>query len=441
LDKLEYLYISGTPLESLPESIGQLKNLWYLKITEGALKSLPMSIGKLEKLRELYLSNNQIELLPLEIGELKNLQKLLLDRNLLAYLPSEICNLSLLERLNINENKLQRFPDEFSKLCSLNVLDARRNGLTSLPESFGQCEKLEYVNLEENNLTSLPKSMGYSKIKTFNLNKNKFETLPYILWPLETLEDLKLEDNQLSDSEKQLVKRDLNTLRDYFKQRSCMSIFVSHAVVDYEPYHLANLANYLEAKSEVYDVLLCEQDLSGNIDEFMDKNVPISDIVFFLGTNKSVFNSVDCAHELELSRKYKIPILSMKGTDVSWVDITSINLKQDPGIDYNPQEFLKVCEQIYENIKQFHKDHPLYKIKKVEEADVSTTLPTTINWNTYMGLLEEIVESDRLRQFHESKKNEIVTLISQLKSGSINDAYFMMQVSQLYSQWLMMREI
>ena len=95
-----------------------------------------------------------------------------------------------------------------------------------------------------------------------------------------------------------------------------MSIFVSHAVVDYEPYKLASLADYLETKPEVYDVLLCEQDLSGNIDEFMDKNVPISDIIFFLGTNKSIFNSVDCANELEISRKYEVPVLSLKGTDV-----------------------------------------------------------------------------------------------------------------------------
>ena len=67
----------------------------------------------------------------------------------------------------------------------------------------------------------------------------------------------------------------------------------------------AALGEYLEAKPEVYDVLLCEQDLSGNIDEFMDQNVPISDVIFFLGTNKSVFNSVDCAHELNSRKNIK----------------------------------------------------------------------------------------------------------------------------------------
>ena len=273
------------------------------------------------------------------------------------------------------------------------------------------------------------------------MNKNKFETLPYVLWPLETIEDLKLEDNPLSESEKQLSKRDLDTLRDYFKQRSCMSIFVSHAVVDYEPYQLAKLADFLEAKPEVYDVLLCEQDLSGNIDDFMDKNVPISDVVFFLGTNKSVFNSVDCAHELELSNKYKVPILSMKGNDVSWADMISIGLQQEPGINYSPQEFERVCEQLYEYVNQFHKEHQLYKIKKLEETEETIAIPTTIDWDTFIGILEDIVESDRLRQFHESKKNEIVGFLTQLKNGSIDDANFIMQISQLYSQWIMMRQI
>jgi len=116
----------------------------------------------------------------------------------------------------------------------------------------------------------------------------------------------------------------------------------------------------------------------------------------------------------------------------------SIGLKQEPGIDYSPQEFERVCEQIYEYVKQFHKEHPLYKIKKVEEAEEIVIVPITIDWDTFLGILEGIVESDRLRQFHESKKNEIGNLVSQLKNGSIDDANFMMQMSQLFTQWIMM---
>jgi hypothetical protein len=415
--------------------------MWYLVVSNGKLKTLPSTIGKLEKLKELHLASNEIERLPTEIGELKSLEKLVLKNNQLISLHPAICNLGSLKELNVEENVLVSFPDCFDKMISLVTLHASKNNLSSLPESIGRCENLETIYLDDNDLESLPKSMGTSKIKHLYLRKNKFDELPYVLWPLDVLETFLFEDNPLSEEEKQMVKRDMDTLRDYLKQRASMAIFVSHAVIDYEAYQLAALGEYLEAKPEVYDVLLCEQDLSGNIDDFMDQNVPISDVVFFLGTNKSVFNSVDCTHELELSEKHKVPVLPMKGTDVSWEDINSVGLSQPPGIVYDPQDFERVCEQIYEYVKQFYAQNRIFKVKRKEEIEITIALPTEIDWDIFIGMVEKILESDRLRQFHANKKNELAGLISQLKSGTIDDANFIMQISQLYSQWLMMQQI
>ncbi|MFX1499909.1 MAG: leucine-rich repeat domain-containing protein, partial [Promethearchaeota archaeon] len=439
LRKLVYLDIRGTPLESLPDSIGQLINIWHLRVTNGKLKKLPASIGKLEKLKELNLEGNEIESLPIEMGDLKSLEKLTLDKNKLTNLPSELCNLSTLKTLDISDNFLVSLPDYFDRMTSLSGLSANRNNLTSIPSSLGSCESLRSISFTENQIETLPDSIGSSNIRTISLKSNKFKTLPYMLWPLETLENFDIEDNPLSEEEKQIIKRDMDTLRDYLKQRASMAIFISHAVVDYEPYKLAALGEYLENKPEVYDVLLCEQDLSGNIDDFMDQNVPISDVVFFLGTNKSVFNSVDCVHELELSRKYCVPVLPMKGTDVSWQDITTTGLSQHPGIEYNPQEFERLCEQIYEYVKKLYVEQRIFKIKKVEEKETTIMVPTEIDWDTFINMLEEILDSDRIRQFHSSRKNDLANLITNLKSGTLDDANFMMQFSQLYAQWLMMQ--
>ncbi len=90
------------------------------------------------------------------------------------------------------------------------------------------------------------------KILSYQIeNKNKFEMFPYVLWPVETLTQLELKENPLSGLEQSFTDRDLDFLRDYFKQRSSVAIFVSHAVIDFEPYRLADLADYLEAKKEV----------------------------------------------------------------------------------------------------------------------------------------------------------------------------------------------
>jgi hypothetical protein len=341
---------------------------------------------------------------------------------------------------------LETLPDDFGKLNSLNVLTIRKNELKSLPDTIGHCDKLEFINLHENSLVNLPKSMGTSKVKQLFLPGNKLETLPYELWPLETLEKLDLTNNPLSDFEQSLINRDIDTLRDYFHQRSSMSIFVSHAVIDYEPYKLAALGEYLEAKPEVYKVYLCEQDLSGNIDKFMDDNVPISDMVTFLGTQKSVFNSPDCAHELELSEKYQVPVYSMKGTDVSWPDMVTTGLPENPGLFYDLADFQKVWEQIYTYVQKFDQERSgVYKIKSpelLEEFQPSAMKETVqdLDWDQFYQMLEQIAESDDLRTFHKQHSTALANIVKQLQDGTFDDSNFMVQVFQLYVQWAQMKE-
>ncbi|TFH29925.1 MAG: leucine-rich repeat domain-containing protein [Promethearchaeota archaeon] len=446
LIKITYISIENVPLESIPNSVGQLTELWNLTITQGKLRTVPSSIGNLKKLKEVNLSKNQIDSIPPEFGELTNLKKLDLSNNNLTMLPSEICNLSNLEMIDLTENHLEELPENFGNLKSLNILTVNKNDLNILPESIGLCERLEYMNLKENNISALPKSLGSSNVKFLSLKENKLKNLPYVLWPLKTLETLELDDNPLSEFEHSLIDRDIDTLRDYFHQRSSMAIFVSHAVIDYEPYRLADLGEYLAAKPEIYKVFLCEQDLSGNIDDFMDKNVPISDIVFFLGSKKSVFNSPDCAHELELSKNHTISVFPMKGGDVSWEDMNSIGLYDDPGIIFNPDNFQEMCEQLYENVKKFDQDHSdLYKIKTTElqEEFAPTAMKKSaqvLEWENFYQILEKTVESEDLRIFHKQHTNSLANIVKQLKDGSVNDGDFMVQVLQLYVQWSQTRE-
>jgi len=442
IKKASNFHIENVPLESLPLSFGELTTMRILTITKTNLGALPSTIGKLENMEELNLQKNKIEILPQEIGNLKGLKRLNLEENNLTRLPPQIGNLVKLERLNLNRNNLENLPEEIGSLKSLNMLNLRINNLSNIPSSIAKLEKLEYLNLDENHLSELPKSMGQMKLKQLTLTKNNFTSLPYGLWPLKTLTELKLENNSLGDDEKPLIERDLDTLRDYLKQRSCVSIFISHAVIDYENYQLEDLGKYLESQPEVYDVMLCEQDLSGNIDDFMDKNVPISDLVFFLGTQKSVFNSVDCSHELELCRKYDVPILPLRGNDVTWDDFTSIGLSSSTGIDYDTEHFTNLCEKIYTQVKDFHEKNKLFKVKKVDIAEKTLEIQKSLSfeWKDFLTILEGIIESDNLKIFHKNNINIITNLLEGLKSSNIDEKTFLLQISQLFSSWLMTRE-
>jgi len=131
------LYLSGDEIESLPRSIGQLKNLRDLHVSGRKLKGLPDEIGNLSSLVKLGLGHS-IERLPPSIGQLKNL-----------------------EILDLIGTKLKGLPDEIGGLTSLKDLDVSGNRcIERLPSSIGQCKNLESINVYDSNIFEIPDEVG-----------------------------------------------------------------------------------------------------------------------------------------------------------------------------------------------------------------------------------------------------------------------------------------
>jgi Leucine-rich repeat (LRR) protein len=95
-------------LESLPESIGQLKNLKKLNLRNNKLKKLPESIGQLTKLEKLSLADNNLESLPESIGQMRITVSLDLSGNNLESLPESIEGLTDLEELYLSGNPISK---------------------------------------------------------------------------------------------------------------------------------------------------------------------------------------------------------------------------------------------------------------------------------------------------------------------------------------------
>ncbi|MFV0498495.1 MAG: InlB B-repeat-containing protein [Bacilli bacterium] len=117
-------------------------------------------ISVFSELDILDLSNNDLKTLPESVGELKELQLLtLFNNNSLATLPESIGELTELKTLKIMGGDLVSVPESIGNLSELEDLQLAKNNLVSIPESIGELKKLKNLQLYDNNLTSLPSSI------------------------------------------------------------------------------------------------------------------------------------------------------------------------------------------------------------------------------------------------------------------------------------------
>jgi len=140
-------------------------------------------------------------------------------------------------------------------------------------------------------------------------------------------------------------------------------IFVSHAVKDFEDYRVLELSKFLESQKEISHVYFCEEDLVGNIDDWMRKTVPRCQLLIFFATEKSL-KSEDCINEIKIARKNGIQIRPVLGVNLEWEDLEGLNINRELGERYDPMKFKSFCEKIYGYVLKYKEDLKKDSIEK-----------------------------------------------------------------------------
>ncbi|KAF7096839.1 hypothetical protein CFC21_098732 [Triticum aestivum] len=141
---------------NLPESVGNLSNLFVLSLSQNKLSgSIPLSVGKLSQLSELYLQENNFSgPIPGALAGSKKLEKLNLSYNSFGgRIPKELFSLpSLSQGLDLSHNQLfGQIPPEIGSLKNLGPLNISHNQLSGqIPPTLGQCVHLESLHMEGN---------------------------------------------------------------------------------------------------------------------------------------------------------------------------------------------------------------------------------------------------------------------------------------------------
>lgn len=152
------------------------------------LKSIPAEIGKLQKLQYLFVANSAIETLPEEIGNLVSCTDLEIYNcpNLKTF-PLQIARLPELVSLNIANNAQWSSEEIFAGFEALTngaskeklqILYARQNNLKELPESFRNMTKIGLLDLAHNKISKIyPLGKSVSPVQLY-LDFNQLESLP-----------------------------------------------------------------------------------------------------------------------------------------------------------------------------------------------------------------------------------------------------------------------
>ncbi|XP_076025399.1 uncharacterized protein LOC143015331 [Genypterus blacodes] len=177
----ETMFLSGTKLEHIPESILKSTPLKHLYLEGNHISSLPDSMfSSLPSLQWLDLRNNLITSLPAEIGLHRCLRTLLLEGNPISALPPELGNVISLRGLNLRNCPLTFPPQDIMHQGLQCILHFLRSAMAERPVSIRksnpdlpQLEKLQLSEMLRSSVEEQEESVDEDDLERFRELREK----------------------------------------------------------------------------------------------------------------------------------------------------------------------------------------------------------------------------------------------------------------------------
>jgi Leucine-rich repeat (LRR) protein len=213
-ERLETLDMIGNPIDNLPDTLVECRQLHDLKINyktfykvldtymlklidEGKIRSehIPQVIFELENLQILDLSRTKINAISNQQA-LNNLTELYLLHNSFFDIPESVCRMTQLKLLDMSHNRLQTIPEYIDKMKRVETLILSYNHLSSVSRFFARLVTLRRLILSHNHLDVIDEELSQSQsLRTLDLSSNSLAAIPEELCDLQQLETLDLRSN------------------------------------------------------------------------------------------------------------------------------------------------------------------------------------------------------------------------------------------------------
>ena len=227
LSKLKVVRIRDSNLDSIPNNLLKVPNIHTLDLTGNRITHVQEDIFDYEKpLIELRLNSNPIEKLPLSVFnsgiswlrlsnmKLSELPKGIkftgtsidLSNNQLSELPDDFQAVNLLEMF-LGANKFRDFPVELTRIKKIwRLISIGSNSIETWPVEIKNLKELQNLILDNNQITEIPKEIGeMKKLERLSLRGNDLLKLPVEIKNLKKLKILNLIGHNLSAAEQRKV--------------------------------------------------------------------------------------------------------------------------------------------------------------------------------------------------------------------------------------------
>jgi hypothetical protein len=338
----------------------------------------------------------------------------------------------------IKNNKLTTLPESIGNLQSLQKLDVSKNELSALPKSIGTLKSLERLDLQYNKITSIPETISnLHSLKELLLSNNMLTSLPESIINLSSLENLSFFSNRFVGEWGDISagsgkERDPSKIFNSIRKLYGLNIFISHAWVDQDQYQILELNRYLEKEMNItHEIFICETDVIDDIWDFMTDNVPKSHLLLFIATRNSIASEA-CRYELFLANKFNIEILPIKGIDIKWEDLSTIDL-----LDRNNQHqgFLDISNPVEKfefdgvNFNEIKSRLNRYLMKN--ESELKKKKGGIEGFETTKKNILKIINSDKFRDMIKPNIEKIELLYQELSNEQISNSRYYLKLGEI----------
>ncbi len=204
LSSLKKLDISNNRLDGNPtNSMSGLFNLEDLSLggNKFTISDVNGLLQNFNNIKILNIGDLNLTNIPAKVASFTSLETLILDNNPIpANAYGNIAGLAKLMTLSIAGTGLTQIPTQVAQSTELTSLNLANNSITEQNTSgLSSLINLEWLSLENNQLSQIPAQLSpLKKIKTLNLGRNKISGNLTTLASLSSLQQLFLNNNQIS---------------------------------------------------------------------------------------------------------------------------------------------------------------------------------------------------------------------------------------------------